>query len=93
MTAQQNNESTMYNNQEKIIPMKWTGWDEMDMLANMYYNCMFTTDFGPFIANKHYETIFIDYANGVIESYINEGSDVEHSANFTASIIELLKRT
>ena len=48
---------------------------------------MFITDFGPFIANKHYDAIFIDYANGVIESYINDCSEVEHSANFIASII------
>ena len=38
MTAQQNNESTMYGNQEKIIPMKWTKFEELEAFAVMYVN-------------------------------------------------------
>lgn len=36
MNTQQNNETVMYNNQEATIPMKWTGWDTMDFLVQLY---------------------------------------------------------
>ncbi len=85
MNTQQNNESTMYGNQEKIIPMMWTKFEELEAFAVMYWDCMFTTDFGPFIAGKHYDTVFIDYLTGDIESY--RDSKVEHTAKFIASII------
>lgn len=81
----------MHIHQETIIPLEWTSWDPIGTLANMYYKCKFTEDYGPFIAGKHYESIFIDYGKGVIESYTNNGKDVEHSMKFAAALSKVFQ--
>lgn len=77
----------MYKYEESVIPLKWTAWDAWGQLEHIYYNCMFTKDFGPFIAGKHYDSIFINYGSGEIESYKNGGKDVEHTVKFIASVV------
>ena len=59
--------------QEVIIPLKWNGWDEVDILMNIYYNVTFTGDFGVFKNEEKFTSVLVDYQKGVIEGYDDAG--------------------
>jgi hypothetical protein len=74
--------------QEVIIPFKWTGWNEMDILMNSYYNVTFTDDFGAFKKNDTFSSITVDYQKGLVEGYNDDGSEVTKSQKFKCTPIE-----
>ena len=57
----------------KTLPIKVSGgWDSIDTLAHFYYKVEFTEDFGVFKAGELFNSISVDYSNGVIEAYSEE---------------------
>lgn len=74
--------------QETIIPFKWNGWDEVDILMNTYYGATFTEDFGSFKKDEKYSSILVDYQKGLVEGYNEEGTEVIRSQKFKCSPIE-----
>lgn len=58
---------------EEIIPIKWKGWDEFDILANFYFGVTFIDDFGAFKKGEVFESLLVDLQKGIIESYDKEG--------------------
>lgn len=74
--------------QEVIIPFEWSGWDEMDILMNSYYNVTFTGDFGNFKKGESFSSITVDYQKGLVEGYNDDGSEVTKSQKFNCSPIE-----
>lgn len=70
---------------EKLIPISWNAWDSIDTLFNNYYDIEFTEDFGKFKKGEKYKTISIDYANGRIEAYDEEGENVVKFQNFVGA--------
>lgn len=69
---------------EGIIPIKWSEWDECDRLCNIYYNVTFLENFGIFKKDDKYSSICLDYANGIIQAYNEDGSKIIKSQNFVA---------
>lgn len=61
---------------QEIFPFTWKDWGEMDTLAAMYYNVTFTDDFGKILKNAYFEYIYIDYMQGFIELYDENGNSI-----------------
>lgn len=74
--------------QEVIIPFEWSGWDEIDILMNSYYNVKFTDDFGNFKKDEEFSSITVDYQKGLVEGYNDDGSEVAKSQKFKCTPIE-----
>lgn len=61
---------------ENLFPLTWKGWDHIDMLFNTYYDVEFTDDFGEFKKGEKYSSISINYSEGFIEAYDENGENV-----------------
>jgi hypothetical protein len=61
---------------EILFPIKWSGWDQLDVLFNTYYDVEFTNDFGLFKEGEKFSSISIDYSKGIIEAYDDNGEKV-----------------
>ena len=57
---------------ETIIPVEWTGWNEIDINAITIYNAKFTEDFGIFKKDEIYDHLNIFYDEGFIEYWKSE---------------------
>ncbi len=73
--------------QEKVLPIQWSGWDEIDILFVSFYNVTFTDDFGVFKKGDTYSSVSVNYQEGVIEAYNEEGTEVIASQSFNAKPI------
>lgn len=73
--------------QEKVLPIQWEGWDEIDILFFSFYNVTFTDDFGVFKKGDTYSSVSVNYQEGVIEAYNEEGTEVIASQSFNAKPI------
>lgn len=73
--------------QEKVLPIQWEGWDEIDILLFSFYNVTFTDDFGVFKKGDTYSSVSVNYQEGVIEAYNEEGTEVIASQSFNAKPI------
>lgn len=78
----------LYVHKETTIPLVWTAWDEGGPLTHIYYDCKFTEPFGEFKVDHHYDVIVVDYGTGIVESYKNDGSDIDITVKFKAVSIE-----
>lgn len=67
---------------EFLLPIKWDGWDQVDILFNSYYNAEFTKDFGCFREGEKFSSISIDYSKGLIEAYNEDGDKVIKSQKY-----------
>lgn len=56
---------------EKILPIEWVGWDEIDVNSYCFYDVTFTEDFGLFKKDENYTDIMVDNQNGILEAYKN----------------------
>jgi len=74
--------------QELIIPIKWKSWDEFDILANFYFDVTFTNDFGNFKKGENFRSMLVDYQNGLVEGYSEDGKEVMKSQKFKCTPIE-----
>ena len=73
---------------EKTVPIKVSGgWDTIDILFHNYYDIEFTEDFGVFKAGEKFKSVALDYGQGVIEAYNDEGTEVVKKQNFVAKAI------
>lgn len=59
---------------KEILPFNFDGWDDVDTLAYNHYRAEFTEDFGEFQRGEKYECVNVDYANGVMEAYGEDGA-------------------
>lgn len=73
--------------QEKVLPIEWSGWDEIDILFVSFYNVTFTDNFGVFKKGDTYSSVSVNYQEGVIEAYNEEGTEVIASQSFNAKPI------
>lgn len=73
--------------QEKVLPIQWEGWGEIDILLFSFYNVTFTDDFGVFKKGDTYSSVSVNYQEGVIEAYNEEGTEVIASQSFNAKPI------
>ena len=73
--------------QEKVLPIQWSGWDEIDILFVSFYNVTFTDNFGVFKKGDTYSSVSVNYQEGVIEAYNEEGTEVIASQSFNAKPI------
>ena len=69
-------------NQEKTLPFKWKDWDEQDVLFNSYYDVEFTEDFGSIKSGEKFSSIAVNYGEGWIEAYSEDGLEVLKRQNF-----------
>jgi len=72
---------------EKTIPFTWKGWDDQDTLVNSYYDVEFVEDFGVIKKGDKFSCITVDYSQGFIEVYNDEGEVVLLKQNFKATPI------
>lgn len=70
---------------EKIFPFSWEEWELFDTLTFHYINVVFYEYFGEFIAFEIYDSVLVDYENGIIKGYIN-GEEVAVTS-FKATVI------
>jgi hypothetical protein len=69
---------------EKTLPIQVNGgWDEIDVLFNQYYKIEFTEDFGAFKKGEKFDSLSINYGEGQIEAYDEEGKVVRNQ-NYTS---------
>lgn len=73
---------------EKTLPIEWKGWDEQGVLQHSYYDVTFLKTFGVFKKGNKFSCIFIDYGNGIIEAYNEDGTEVVKTQKFVAAPIE-----
>lgn len=73
---------------EEIIPFEWSGWDEVNILVNIYYDVEFTENFGSFKKDEKFRSISVDCQKGLIEAYSEDGSEVIRSQKFKCTPIE-----
>jgi len=73
--------------QEKVLPIQWSGWDEIDILFVSFCNVTFTDNFGVFKKGDTYSSVSVNYQEGVIEAYNEEGTEVITSQLFNAKPI------
>lgn len=73
--------------QEKVLPIQWGGWDEIDICFVSFYDVTFTDDFGVFKKGDTYSSVSVNYQEGVIEAYNEEGTEVIASQSFNAKPI------
>lgn len=73
--------------QEKVLPIRWGGWDEIDILFFSFYNVTFTDNFGVFKKGDTYSSVSVNYQEGVIEAYNEDGTEVIATQSFNAKPI------
>lgn len=72
----------MEKKKEKILPITWNLWDRVDTNALQFYDVEFIDDFGVFIKGENIECITVDFQNGIIESYNEDGTEVDKKQEF-----------
>jgi hypothetical protein len=73
---------------EKLFPIEWKGWDIQDTLINSYYDVKFLADFGVFKAGETFSSITVNYGDGIIEAYSENGTEVVKTQHFVATPAE-----
>ena len=73
---------------EKTIPISVSGgWDSVDMLFNNYYDVEFTEDFGVFKAGERFKGVSVNYGDGLVEAYNEDGTEVIKSQKYVAKAL------
>lgn len=54
---------------EKILPIEWFGWGEIDSTCFYFMDVVFLEDFGVFQKGEVISYIQVDYDKGIIEAY------------------------
>lgn len=67
---------------EIILPLEWSGWNEIDINAITVYNVTFTEDFGVFKKGENYDHLNIFFGDGFIEYWKSE--DINKVQHFKA---------
>lgn len=70
-------------NYEKMVPIVWNeGWDEQDLLCLSFYGVEFTEDFGVFKKGETFKSVSVNYGEGFIEAYSEDGTEVVKRQDF-----------
>jgi hypothetical protein len=72
----------MEKHKEGIIPIEYEEYDIHDQLVFTFYNVTFTKDFGNVKAGETFKFIGIDYYEGVLEIYSENGENVINTIKF-----------
>lgn len=73
---------------ENTIPFSWEEWYPQDTCVNTYNNVVFTDDFGVFKKDEKIKCLTVDYGKGFIESYNEDGSEVDKKQFYKATCID-----
>lgn len=73
---------TTIKNTEKIIPVKWSGWDQIDINIIALYDVEFTEDFGEFKSGEEFKILNVDYEIGYMRAYGVDGIEIIKSQEF-----------
>lgn len=73
---------------EGILPIEWEKYDIQDQSVYTFYNATFTEDFGNIKANETFKYIGVDYQEGILETYSEDGADVINTIRFKCIAIE-----
>lgn len=66
----------------------WNHWDQLDTMGFSFYDCVFIKDFGPWKAGHKANTMFVDYAKGIIKEYSEDGTRLVNKVQITLAIKE-----
>jgi len=72
---------------EKVFPFTWNGWDSIDVLFNSYYEVEFTEDFGVFKAGEKFSSVSVNYGEGWVEAYNEDGTEFIKKQEYKALAI------
>lgn len=65
-----------------IKPFKWEGWDEIDVLTFVFYDCEMKDDFGKAVKGEKYTSISVSYDKGEMCFYIGETENPDFTIKF-----------
>jgi len=63
--------------QERIIPIKWTKWDELDVTSFIFHDTIFMEDFGVFSKDEVVKTLVLDLIKCTVTSINDFGETIE----------------
>jgi hypothetical protein len=63
--------------QENIIPIKWTKWDEINITSFLFYDVIFTDDFGVFNKDEKVKSLVLDIIECTVTSINDLGESQE----------------
>jgi hypothetical protein len=67
-------------NKEKVLPITWEKWDMAgDFAEIMFYNAVFTKNFGPFKKGDFVDTLFLSPTEGVVREYASDGDTLRET--------------
>lgn len=73
---------------EGILPIEWEEYDIQDQSVYTFYNVTFIEDFGNIKVNETFKCIGVDYQEGILETYSEDGADVINTIKFKCIVIE-----
>lgn len=59
---------------EKVIPILWDNWDEMEVGAVLFYSVEFIEDWGPFKKGYKTSSLLMDIQRGIVATYNEDGT-------------------
>ena len=60
----------------------WIGWDQVDPMVFMFYNCTFNTDVGKYKKGDTASSVLMDYSQGIIQIFDESYNYVEYKLSF-----------
>lgn len=60
---------------ERSVIGEWTGWDELDVMANIFYDAPLLIDIGPYKAGDVLSWISFDFQRCIVEVPSKENED------------------
>ena len=60
----------------------WIGWDQLDLMMFMFYDCTFNTDVGKYKKGDTASSILMDYSQGIIQIFDESDDYVEYKLSF-----------
>ena len=72
----------MSRQKESKLPISWESWDELNTCDLIFYDVYFEEDFGPIKAGEKFDSVSVNYGEGFLEAYGDEGQTVVHTVKF-----------
>ncbi len=72
---------------ENFLPFSWDGFDIQDTAHFSFYNAEMKEDFGTIKAGQTFKSIDVDFQNGKIEVFSEDGESTIHRIDFKLQAI------
>ena len=74
----------MTKHKEGILPIEWEEYDEIASSEYILYKAKFAEDFGNIKAEETFESVYVNYNNGILETYTPDenGLDIINHIKF-----------